>query len=203
MSSALCEEGHAAGATLMRDHERYTEKALRVRALLYSLRPLVRKLRAPLHVRMLETRMTKIQKRQPLKAAGRQLFFKKTVKDANVKQYMDSHQRRDVTRQCMAMHGREFKQLCTAEQHALRQQARTEAVSKDRDNEAERRRLNAEHGRLNFEAGEAVRRGAKPNHMVQARVDDQWLEHAVDHYNNESEGLTLESHIRGFRGDPS
>ena len=34
--------------------------------------------------------------------------------------------------------------------------------------------------------------------MVQARLDDQWLEHAVDHYNNESEGLTLESHIGGF-----
>lgn len=41
-STALVEEGHSSGAVLMEDHERYSEKALRVRALLLSLRPCVR-----------------------------------------------------------------------------------------------------------------------------------------------------------------
>ena len=74
-STKMAEEAHASGALMMNAHERYSEKALRTRALLHQLRSVTKPDAVAREERGLERRFDESQRDQPNRARGSQIFL--------------------------------------------------------------------------------------------------------------------------------
>lgn len=113
MSTMLTEEAHASAALVMRSHGQYTEKALRVKALLHSLRAAVRQPERAQQfgAKHLEKTLSKLKSKKPRRATARQLFLKAEM--ASLKR-RGVGQQRLTKQQCqllMAKHAQMFFNL--------------------------------------------------------------------------------------------
>lgn len=75
------EQGHSSGAVLMRDHERYTEKALAARAALHQLRSVVMPRPEDKAKDSADAKLSKLDRKCPAKVSGRHMYLKKLVAD--------------------------------------------------------------------------------------------------------------------------
>ncbi len=82
-STACVEAGHASGAVIMRDRERYSDNTLRVRALLHSMRALLRPLKVERQVVRIESAPERLAAMQPNRVCGRQMFLRAAVQAKN------------------------------------------------------------------------------------------------------------------------
>ena len=73
-SSALVEEGHAAGSVLKKHHEGYGEAALRARALVHQMRALGRPSKGEKKLRAIDDKLAKLDSQKPERVHSRQTF---------------------------------------------------------------------------------------------------------------------------------
>ena len=78
--TCLVEEAHASEAVLMSSHERYSQRSLQARALLHSLRPLLRARLVDRKIQAVDRALSRLADREPNKISARHMFFRSSVK---------------------------------------------------------------------------------------------------------------------------
>lgn len=203
-STALVEEGHACGAVLMKDHDRYSETALRARALLYSLRPCVRQPKVDKLVSLVEKALRRIDRMQPNRITGRHMHLKTMVATA-----MTHHEEGDKagglqsSRNCVAKHAEEYASLVPLERASFDQQARGDRLELQEDLARQRTKLVALQRRLQDEEEARLLKRSAPNHVAEARLNDAELAEVCEFYDSKQcQQMRLEKHIGAFGSPP-
>ena len=75
------EQGHASGAVLMREHEQYTEKALKARANLHQVRALVEPRSEDKVMLWAQNKLDRLARKRPSATSGRSMYLQKMVKE--------------------------------------------------------------------------------------------------------------------------
>ena len=180
MSIKLVECAHRAGAVMMNEHELYTCKTLRVRALLNSYAPLVAESASSREVLQLEKRRRHLEKQQPEKAGARQQFFGRQAKSKLEGSHIVGN---DVTRsnnECMQGHGEAFKNLDRGEQRAWGNYAKNVAAHKRKAINDSKQALQDAAWDLERKAKALKAESGLYNNVTEARFSDDELQAICD-----------------------
>jgi len=183
-SIALVEEGHASGAVIMKDHERLSEKALRARALLHMMRPLVREKKIDQKAKRVVTSLQQLEKMNPNKAHARHMYLRHSVKEAMEAGPGDAASRLRDSRQCMSSHSQAFEALAAPERRQFEEARATHVASRWDNIKAAQAALVVKLRRLHQKEAEAVKSNGVPNHIAQARLNDRELESACEFFDS-------------------
>jgi hypothetical protein len=112
-STILVEQPHALGAALMRGHEAYSERTLRVRAMLNQFKALVSPSYDEKAACRIQASLQRLDRRRPGSIVGRQMFLGDMVTGA-VDLSSSSIQKASVARDCMRTHCAEYLALAPA-----------------------------------------------------------------------------------------
>ena len=152
-STNLGEQGNAPSRLMSQRHVRYTEKGLRVRATLYSLRPLVRRQKEATELHRARRQLTGLAKMRPRKAHGRHMYFKSQVRESMKGLGIEApRDRLRVSRGVCKRHSRDYKALPNHTKRFFQVQARQRAAAKIRFISEHTETLNATCRRLELEA---------------------------------------------------
>lgn len=201
-STALVEEGHASGAVLMKDHERYSEKPLRVRALLHSMRALLRPTPADRRAKHAERTLQRLGAMQPNRVHGRQMFFRQHV-NTQLEGRRSPAERESESKLCMARHVKMFSALSPLERLPFEMEAARFVEQRKQDIGKAQAALQAEMCAIEREGAHARKTSGMPNHVLSARLSDVNLMSVCDVFDSpECQKLHLESHLWHFGPGP-
>ena len=204
MSTKMVEEAHASGALMMREHSRYSEKALRVRALLHQMRSITRAPPLSKEQRFLEKRMQKNNRYQPSRLRGRHMYCRRRVRQQLEDAGRGSLERLCAARQGMATFSAEFVALGPLEQLAYEQDAADYAEQM----QAQKNRIDIETQAAMIQLRDRMRQAAEDrgltNHNASVRLSEAELQAACDIFNSEEiQALRLEQHYGAFGRGPT
>lgn len=122
------EQGHASGACLMRDHECYSEKALKARAALHQVRALVKPPVAE-RIRMAaQAKIDALERQRPAAISGRHMFFQ-DLAQKNLDMTNAAAQRFNDAKDLMRGHGDMYQALPLTQKVAARIDAHNSGVA--------------------------------------------------------------------------
>lgn len=202
-STALVEQGHASAAVMMRSHERYSEKALRVRALLHSLRPCVRLERVDRRVALIDRKSSRLAAMRPGRVNGRHMFLKHQIEDSLTSMPQDPAARLEESRRRMSAHEHEFRALTPLERVPFERKAIEHVEQCKLDIAEVQARLLNERRRLEREARGRKEAEDVPNSVNEARLRDDELQRACDFFDSPvGTKLRLEPHLGAWGKAP-
>lgn len=168
----------------MKDHERLSEKALRARALLHMMRPLVREKKIDQKAKRVVTSLQQLEKMNPNKAHARHMYLRHSVKEAMEAGPGDAASRLRDSRQCMSSHSQAFEALAAPERRQFEEARATHVASRWDNIKAAQAALVVKLRRLHQKEAEAVKSNGVPNHIAQARLNDRELESACEFFDS-------------------
>ena len=204
MSTCLVEEGHASAAMIMRDHSRYSEKALRARALLHQVRSVTRPKHVSTAEKSLVRRMERLKSYNPNKVRGRHMFLKQMVHASMSAAGREPKNRLQASRTCVKDCQKEYDALTPLEQADFEHEATNYVEEVKCARLADTTRMETQLRAIREQDRQAETARSVPNHIASVRFSDADLQHACEVYNSPAvQSLHLEAHFGAYGRGPT
>ena len=129
-STAVAEQGHASVAVIAKSHPEYGANMLQQRALIHMMRPLVLPPKPTAPDRM-EAALRKLERKQPSKISGRQLYLKEANAAAQATRGYSASERKAVAMDIMKKHAAKYQELSEREKAVYTRAAHTLATQRE------------------------------------------------------------------------